>query len=140
MIMNIKKELKKDRAVTTTAKLSKFCLLEMTRQRIRNSLIFSMSEVCPVCNGNGRIPSKQSIISKIEMWIKRFRLHNKSTRIFIHIHPSLMEYINEKHRKLFRKIQWKHLLKISFIEDTEVNIGEFKIFMKKNSDEITDKY
>lgn len=136
----LKKELRKDRAVTSVAKLSKFGLLEMTRQRIRNSLIFSMSDVCPVCHGNGRIPSKQSMISKIEMWIKRFRLHNKAKRIFIHIHPNLKEYISENYRKLFRKIQWKHLIKITFIEDTEVNIGEFKIFMKKNNNEVTEKY
>ncbi len=135
-----KNELKKDRAVTSTAKLSKFGLLEMTRQRIRNSLIFSMSDVCPVCSGNGRIPSKQSMVSKIEMWVKRFKLHNKAKRIYIHVHPNLMEYIDEKYRKLFRKIQWKHLLKITFIEDMDVNIGEFKVFMKKNSDEITEKY
>jgi len=136
----LKKELKKDKAVTTTAKLSKFGLLEMTRQRISNSLIFSMSDVCPVCHGNGRIPSKQSMISKIEMWIKRFRLDNKAKRIFIHIHPNLMEFINENHRKLFRRIQWKHLLKITFLEDTNISIGEFKVFMKKNSNEVTEKY
>ena len=74
------------------------------------------------------------------MWIKRFRLDNKAKRIFIHIHPNLMEFINENHRKLFRRIQWKHLLKITFLEDTNISIGEFKVFMKKNSNEVTEKY
>ena len=65
----IRKELKKDRAKVAVSPISDFGLLEMTRQRIRLSLIDSMSENCPTCYGSGRIISKETLITRIDHWI-----------------------------------------------------------------------
>ncbi|MDC1416368.1 Rne/Rng family ribonuclease, partial [bacterium] len=53
----LRKELRKDRAKVAVAPITEFGLLEMTRQRIRVSLLDSMSDECPSCNGSGRIMS-----------------------------------------------------------------------------------
>jgi len=53
----LRKELRKDRAKVAVAPITEFGLLEMTRQRIRVSLLDSMSEECPSCKGSGKIIS-----------------------------------------------------------------------------------
>ncbi|GAG35867.1 unnamed protein product, partial [marine sediment metagenome] len=71
------KELKKDRARVAVSPISEFGLLEMTRERVRLSLLHSVSEECPTCQGLGRIPSKDAMITAIDSWLRRFRTHHK---------------------------------------------------------------
>ncbi|MBN2091972.1 Rne/Rng family ribonuclease, partial [candidate division KSB1 bacterium] len=73
----LKRELKRDRAQSSVAPISDFGLMQMTRERIRPSLLFSFSEPCPTCGGTGRVTSKGAIVNKIERWIKRYRTTNK---------------------------------------------------------------
>ena len=61
----LRKELRKDRAKVAVSPITEFGLLEMTRQRIRVSLLDSMSEECPTCHGSGRIISKETLITRI---------------------------------------------------------------------------
>lgn len=140
LVETFRKELKKDRAKVVVGQLSEFGLLEMTRQRIRMSLLYTVSEECPVCHGLGRIPSKESIITKIDSWIRRFRSHSKEFRLTIAIHPTMFEYINDKRRALFRQLQWRHLLKIDFQEDDTLNLDEFKVISRRQKKDITDLY
>ena len=140
LVKTFKKELHKDRAKVVVASLSDFGLLEMTRQRTRMSLLFSVSEECPVCRGLGRIPSKESIVTKIVNWIRNFRRHNREFRIILNLHPDIKTYIQTEQKILFRKLRWKYLLKIDFIDDKNLGIGDFKVFSKKNSNELTDLY
>ena len=60
----LRKELKKDRAKVAVSPISDFGLLEMTRQRIRLSLLDSMSDECPACKGSGRIMSRETLITR----------------------------------------------------------------------------
>ena len=48
-----KKEFNKDRAKSTVLPMSEFGIVQITRQRIRQSIIYSMSEPCPLCAGTG---------------------------------------------------------------------------------------
>ena len=53
----------------------------MTRQRIRVSLLDSMSEECPTCHGSGRIISKEALITRIEHWLRRYKSKHRDLRI-----------------------------------------------------------
>jgi len=140
LVKTFRQELHKDRAKVVVASLSDFGLLEMTRQRTRMSLLYSVSEECPVCKGLGRIPSKESIVTKIDNWIRNFRRHNREFRIELRLHPDMKEYIQTEQKTLFRKLRWKYLLKIDFVEDKTLGIGEFKVLSKKNGNDLTELY
>ena len=56
----LKKHLKSDKAKTKVGGISKFGLLEMSRQRIRHSITFGSYEICPHCNGRGQTPSVET--------------------------------------------------------------------------------
>jgi len=137
----LKKELNRDKAKVAVAKISKFGLLEMTRERTGENLTFTISEECPVCHGSGRIPSKASLVTRIENWFKRFQASKETGRFLnLHIHPELAHFINEHNKHLFKKIQLKNFMRVKIVEDTKVNIDEFKVITKKDKKDITSKY
>ncbi|MCK4716829.1 MAG: ribonuclease E/G, partial [Candidatus Marinimicrobia bacterium] len=140
VFLDIKRELQSDRARVALSPISDFGLLEMTRQRTRLNLLYSVSEECPLCHGSGRISSKESVVTKIESWFRRFKVKSRSKRLTIHLHPDMVEYLRESTNNLMRRIQWKNFLRIKIVEDNSIPIDDFKVHLSKTGDDITDQY
>jgi len=140
VFLEIKRELQGDRAKVALSPISDFGLLEMTRQRTRLNLLYSVSEECPLCHGSGRISSKESVVTKIESWFRRFKVKSRSKRLAIHLHPDMVEYLRESTNNLMRRIQWKNLLRIKIVDDNSIPIDDFKVHLSKTGDDITDQY
>ncbi|MCF7804602.1 MAG: Rne/Rng family ribonuclease [Candidatus Marinimicrobia bacterium] len=136
----MKKETKKDRAKIALAQVSEFGLMEMTRQRVRLSLLLSTSEECPICRGTGRVPSKESMVTKIESWIKRFKSECNERRLILKVHPTIGDYLTEGTKSIIRRLMWHHIMKIDVEKDEAINIDEFRFISKKRKQEITDQY
>ena len=136
----LRKELKKDKAAMSMLEISDFGLLEMTRQRTRPNLLYSVSEPCPLCDGSGRITSKGSLITQIESWFRRFKHQSKERRVELYIHPEIENYLKINDKNLIKKMQWKYLIRIKVKTDSTINIDDFKVFSIKNGVEITEKY
>jgi len=73
----------------------------MTRQRIRLSLIDSMSEDCPTCHGSGRIISKETLITRIDHWLRRYKSKHRDLRLILILHPELAGYIKNDKKKYY---------------------------------------
>jgi len=131
-----KRELKKDRAQGNITPISEFGMIEMTRERVRPSLLFSLSEPCPVCKGMGRIISKTSVVTQIERWIKNYRTHSKDRILELHVHPELMEYLTSGYKSRIRRIMWKFWMRIKVVADDSVGIDEFKFYRKGEDKEL----
>jgi ribonuclease G len=141
MVFNeFRKELRADRAKLALSPISDFGLLEMTRQRIRLNLLYSVSEECPLCHGTGRITSKESLVTKIESWFRRFKLSARERRLTLHVHPEIANYLKESTGNLLRKVQWKNMLWIKMVADNTINVDEFRVYSGKTGDNLTDKY
>lgn len=136
----LKRALYLDRAKVALSPISNFGLLEMTRQRTRVNLLYSVSEECPLCHGSGRISSKESVVTKIEGWFRRFKVKSKAKRLVIHLHPDMLEYIHNSTNNLMRKIQWRNFLRIKIVDDPSVPIDDFRVYLAKNGEDITDQY
>jgi len=136
----LKRALYLDRAKVALSPISSFGLLEMTRQRTRVNLLYSVSEECPLCHGSGRISSKESVVTKIEGWFRRFKVKSRSKRLEIHLHPEMTEYLQKSTNNLMRKIQWRNFLRIKIVEDASVNVDDFRVYLAKNEEDITDQY
>ncbi|MCF7885308.1 MAG: Rne/Rng family ribonuclease [Candidatus Marinimicrobia bacterium] len=137
----LKKELSRAKAKVALSRISKFGLLEMTRERTGENLTYTISDECPVCHGSGRIPSKASLVTKIENWFRRFSPDRKTGRVlFLHIHPELAHHLNETNKHFFRKLQLKNLIRLKVKEDITLNIDSFRVITKKGKKDITDQY
>ena len=77
----LRKEFRKDRAKVTVIPMTEIGLAQITRQRIRQNILQSFSEPCPVCGGGGVVQSKSSIVNHIERWIRRFKTETHEMRL-----------------------------------------------------------
>ena len=136
----LRKELKKDRAKTSVLKMSEFGIIEMTRQRIRPSLLFTYSENCPTCSGTGRILSKESVALKIERWLKRFRAGSRDRRLILFVNPELAEFLKSGRDNRIFKWTMRYMVKIDLQNDIDLSLEEFRVISKKKNMDITDKF
>lgn len=110
----LKEEMDKDRTKHSILPLSKFGLMQITRQRVRPATNIETKETCPVCDGTGEITPSILFIDEIENHL-RYLIENKKGRINLHVHPYIEGYLN---RGIFSKrIKWflkyKQLIKIT---------------------------
>ena len=137
----MKKEFKRDRSKHTILPLTDFCLMQITRQRARQSIIHSFTEPCPTCGGSGNIQSKTTIMSNIERWLRRFRTESGEWRLRLRVSPSMAEYIVNG-RILSRKnqlaLQFRTMLSIE--EDKSLPVDEFQFISVKQDKDITSEF
>lgn len=136
----MRRELRKDRAKVAVSYISDFGLLEMTRQRIRLSLLLSATEECPTCKGRGRIMSKAAMATSIESWFRRFKTKKHEFRVQLVVHPELASFLKSGRKNVIRSLQWQHFLKVEIVEDETKNMDEFRVISKKTREDITDNY
>ena len=103
------KNMQKDRARHNILPLSKFGLMQITRQRVRPAMDVNVEETCPTCFGRGKI--KSSILFTDQLESKIDRLVNKIgiKKFYLHVHPYVAAYINQGIVSLKRKWQIKYL-------------------------------
>jgi ribonuclease G len=136
----MKKELRKDRAKVTVLPMTDFGLVQITRQRIRQSLQLSFSEGCPMCGGTGLVQSKTSTMNQIERWIKRFKTEKREYRLELRVNPVIAEYLSVGTISRLTKLQFKFFVKMKLIPDPALPADEFKFFSVKQKKEVTDQY
>ena len=121
----LRKELKKDRAKVAVSPLSDFGLLEMTRQRIRLSLLDSMSEECPTCHGSGRIMSRETLITRIDYWLRRYKSKHRSLKLKLELHPEVAEFL-KNNKKALRGLMWQNFTYITIEGNNSIARDEFR--------------
>jgi len=136
----MKKELRRDRAKVTVLPLTEFGLMQMTRQRIRQSVQLSFSEACPMCAGTGLVQSKASTINQIERWIKRFKAEKREYRLGLQVNPIIAEYLSTGTLSRLMKLQFKFFVKIKLTTDSSLGAEEFKFFSLKQQKDVTDQF
>ncbi len=133
----IRKELRRDRAKVSVAPITEFGLLEMTRQRIRVSLLDSMSEECPSCNGSGKIISIETLITQIEHWLRRYKAKHLSLRIKLHLNPKNAQYMIKEKKHVLKGLMWKNFIHLKIIENPELRLDEFRFIRSSDGVDIT---
>jgi len=137
--LELKKEFHKDRAITKIEKLSRFGLIEMTRQRVRESVIHDTHDDCPTCNGSGLIATIPTLVSQIERWIQRYRATKGDRRVVIRVSQEVHRYLLKGRFSRRMRLMWKYWMKLDFKIDENLHFREFKVFDRTNKNEISVK-
>jgi ribonuclease G len=114
----LKEALKKDKARTNILKISELGLVEMTRQRTRESLENQLLTPCPYCEGRGRIKSPVTIAYDVLRAIKKQQANLENGKnIIVRLHPDVANFLyDEKNNSLDnleREINHKIIIKVS---------------------------
>jgi ribonuclease G len=131
----MKEEMKGDRSRFTVLPLSKFGLMQITRQRVRPEMNVSTMETCPTCHGTGKIAASILVSDLIESNLDFILSKQNEKGISVTLHPFLYAYFT----KGVYSRQWKWFMKyktwIKIEADTSLGITEFK-FKNKLGEEI----
>ena len=123
----IKTSLYRDRARVQVGRISMFGLLELSRQRLRTSLIDRSFEKCPYCNGSGLILNTFSIGEQIIKVIKEKIVNEKCLKIKVKCNSALAETLINDKREEIHQLEIQNKIKIIFDFDNHFSLHEPKI-------------
>ena len=131
----MKDEMAKDRSKFTVLPLSKFGLMQITRQRVRPEMNITTQEKCPTCGGSGKITASILIADNIEENLDFLLTKQNEQKISIVLHPYLFAYFtkgwgSKRTMWFFKYNKW-----VNLIEDSSLPVTEFK-FLNKEMEEI----
>ena len=118
----------KDRARHNILPLSKFGLMQITRQRVRPALDITTSEDCPVCHGKGIIPPSILFTDRLEDKIHYLVFKLKVRKFTLHVHPYIAAYINQGVFSLKWKWKCKYTFRFRLIPDQSLALLDYKFF------------
>ena len=97
----LRDELRNDRAKTKVLRMSQFCMIEMTRQRVKPSLKRGIYQDCPHCRGAALIKTPESVTLDVMRRLAAATLHKDIARIELKVYPTVAGYLlNKKRREL----------------------------------------
>lgn len=131
-----RRELRKDRSQSNISQISEFGLIEMTRERVRPSLLFSYSEPCPTCDGIGRVISKATVLTRIERWLIRYKFVGNERSLSLKLHPEVVSFLSTGFWSRLRRLMWKYWMKIELLPDEALRVDDFKFYSKRNGNEV----
>jgi ribonuclease G len=125
------KNMQKDRARHNILPLSKFGLMQITRQRVRPAMDVNVDETCPTCNGSGKI--KSSILFTDQLERKIDNLINKIgvSKFYLHVHPYVAAYIDKGLISLKRKWQLKYGFGVHIIPSQKLAFLQYEFYNSK---------
>lgn len=122
------KNMQKDRAKHNILPLSKFGLMQITRQRVRPAMSVNVEETCPTCYGKGTIKSSilftDTLESKIDILVNKIGIH----KLFLHVHPYVAAYINKGVFSLKRQWQLKYGLGVRVIPSQKLAFLQYEFY------------
>lgn len=136
----LKNHLRRDRAKSVVLPMTQFGLIQMTRQRVRQQVLQTLSEECPTCGGSGMIPSKSTVARKIERWLLCFKETSREFRLTLAAHPSIITYLTEGSVSRLTQFMLKYFVRIKVIPNDSFPVDQFQFFSVRQQIDITEKY
>lgn len=123
-----------DKAKHTVLPLTKFGLMQITRQRVRPVAVGEVSDVCPTCNGTGKIEPTILLEKKIENQISFLTQDRKQKFIKLVVSPYVASYLCKGFVSLRRRWEWRYKARIRIVADQSVGIVDVHYHDRKDND------
>jgi ribonuclease G len=140
VLQEIRMHLSRDRARTKAFAVSELGLIEMTRQRVRQSHLQNMTEACPTCHGTGRVFTAETIARRLERSVRKVGLEGKKDPIVIRVHPDVAMYVLENEKDLLKKLEKAVSFGLELRDDPLLKPDEFKLVVKSAGRDVTQQY
>jgi len=130
-------EMRRDKARHTILPLSKFGLMQITRQRVRPAMEVDVLEKCPFCDGTGHIKQSLVVVDEIESSLKFLLTSAIEKRLTLVTHPFVHAYLTKGGWLKSLRSQWKrkYHVKLDIQPSEKYSLLDFKFF-HENGDEI----
>lgn len=140
VLAQLKTALKKDRSRSKVLRVSPLGLVEMTRKRVRPSLLHTFCEPCPYCDGSGRMVSRLTVTMQIERWLQRGRDFLRDKRLTLRVHPRMKEYLEKDGAESITTLEKEIKVSVQIEADPWYQPGEFHFFSPDTSEEVSGEF
>ncbi|MGQ0801257.1 MAG: Rne/Rng family ribonuclease [Pseudomarimonas sp.] len=125
--------LKQDRARVQIGRISRFGLLEMSRQRLRPSLGESSQIICPRCSGHGRMRSVESLSLSILRLIEEQAMKDGTGQVLVQAPGEIANFLLNEKRLALREIEQRHDVPLIVVADPQLETPHFNVMrMREN--------
>ncbi len=128
----LKDAMKDDSAKCTILGMSEFGLIEMTRQRSRESLSQTLFTHCPYCSGTGMIKSHESVSIEIERSLKKLISQKEQFALELISHPELDKFLSYHDKEFFRRCAEKAQATLTFGTKDTLHLNDFEFYSTIN--------
>ncbi|PTL34425.1 ribonuclease E/G [Prevotella sp. oral taxon 376] len=125
------KNMQKDRARHNILPLSKFGLMQITRQRVRPAMDVRVEETCPSCDGTGKIKSSILFTDLLEGKIDRLVNKIGVKKFYLHVHPYVAAFINQGVVSLKNKWQIKYGFGVRIVPSQKLAFLQYEFYDSK---------
>lgn len=134
LVKKMREFMEQDRAQHTVLPLSRFGLMQITRQRARPEVKIDTTEVCPTCQGSGKINASVLIIEDIERDLEYVIQNRPKTKLALYVHPYIYAFL--KHGFPSKRMRWymEHQRWVRIFEQTDFHINEYKFYDGRNDE------
>lgn len=122
-----RKTLRKDRSRARVSQVSDLGLIEVSRKRVRPSLMHFYSDDCPYCSGSGKVLSIESMAMKMEHWIRRIGMSRKEKAVRLTVNPVLGIFLREERWENITELAGRYRLDVEIIDDPRLHREDFDI-------------
>jgi ribonuclease G len=122
------KNMQQDRARHNILPLSKFGLMQITRQRVRPAMDVSVEETCPTCFGKGTIKSSILFTDQLESKIEDLVNKIGVKRFYLHVHPYVAAFINQGFFSLKRRWQMKYGMGVHIVSSQKLAFLQYEFY------------
>jgi len=131
----LKEALKKDKAKVEMSRISKFGLLEMSRQRLKTSLASQRYSVCPYCDGRGRVKTSKSAALEAFRKIESTAFAGGIEKISVRMNPSAAFFLLNEKRSEIVSIEQQAKVKIMVFPHSGLRQHEYELELDSGSSE-----
>ena len=126
----LEEALKRDKAKSNVLKISELGLVEMTRERVRNSIARMLCDPCPHCEGRGFVKSKATVTFEIVRELKSFGYDLEVKELVVMISPELIDYIYDNESLSLDNLEYAMRKKITLKKIDHFQWEEYEIIAK----------
>jgi len=130
----------RDRARSKLFDISDLGLLQLSRQRVRPSLIQMMTQPCESCDGTGRVLSPDTVVRRIERTILRARSAGEKRSLMIRVHPGVALYLLESEPKFLQELGREVGFELDVRDDPIMGRDEYRLLAAPADTDVTAKY
>ena len=127
VMARLKDALRSDRAKTSVQDVSRFGLVEMTRERTRESLGRALHEPCEYCDGTGHTLSRLTIANEVLRELQRRHDEFRGNAIDVRLHPAVAEVFKGEGAAPLKALRGKIGKQVTLSPDASVHLEEFQV-------------
>jgi ribonuclease G len=140
VLQEMRSHLGRDRARTKVFGISELGLLEMSRQRVRPSLVQMATQPCPSCDGTGRVLAPETIVRRVERALRRASWAGEKRGITVRVHPDVALYVLEEEPEFLRQINRECGIELDIRDDPLMGHDEYRLLAAPADTDVTNKY